>query len=74
MSIDTQFENTACTKYEAILEDYLEGALDAAEMRSAEGHWRDCAGCRAAFGHVNRKLRAIFASRALGSQGAIWPQ
>jgi hypothetical protein len=45
MATDTQYGMNACTKYEAILEDYLEGALDADESIAAEKHWRDCAGC-----------------------------
>src|SRR5579862_682371 len=67
MSIDPQFENTACTKYEAVLEDYLEGALGAVESRAAEAHWRDCAGCRAALNQASASVRLLrFAGPAAG--------
>ncbi len=48
MATDTEFGNTACTNYEALLEDYLEGALSAADAKIAEQHWQNCASCRAA--------------------------
>ena len=59
MAIDPGFETKACTKYEALLEDYLEGALDAVESRAAEAHWRDCAGCRAALDQASASIRML---------------
>lgn len=48
MAKDTEFGSTACTSYEALLEDYLEGALSVADARIAEQHWQNCASCRGA--------------------------
>jgi anti-sigma-K factor RskA len=59
MSTDSGFETKACTKYEAILEDYLNGALDSVESRAAEAHWRDCAGCRAALDQASASVRLL---------------
>lgn len=70
MSIDERFENTACTKYEAILEDYLEGALDPVESRAAEAHWRECAGCRAALDQGSASVRLL---RAVGPSAGPGP-
>jgi anti-sigma-K factor RskA len=67
MSTDAGFETTACTKYEAILEDYLNGALDSVESRAAEAHWRDCAGCRAALDQASASVRLLrFAGSSAG--------
>jgi anti-sigma-K factor RskA len=70
MSIDERFENTACTKYEEILEDYLEGALEPVESRAAEAHWRDCAGCRAALDQASASVRLL---RAAGPSAGPGP-
>lgn len=45
---DTNLTMT-CTKYEAILEDYLEGVLDETGTEEARRHLQTCAGCSAAF-------------------------
>jgi hypothetical protein len=59
MSTDTGFKTTACTKYEALLEDYLGSTLDAAQSMAAEQHWRDCAGCRAALQEASASVRLL---------------
>jgi anti-sigma-K factor RskA len=59
MSTEAGFETKVCTKYEAMLEDYLDGALDATESRAAEAHWRDCAGCRAALDQASASVRLL---------------
>src|ERR1700733_9753209 len=59
MATDTGFEMTACTKYEALLEDYLEGALDAAESTAVEKHWRDCTSCRVALDQASASVRLL---------------
>jgi hypothetical protein len=67
MSTDAGFETTACTKYEAILEDYLNGELGPVESRAAEAHWRDCAGCRAALDQASASVRLLqFAGPSAG--------
>ena len=60
MSKDTELENrVACTRYEAMLEDYLEGALSAVETRTAEDHLRNCAACRGAFEQASAGARLL---------------
>jgi anti-sigma-K factor RskA len=58
----TELGTNACTKYELHLEDYLEGALDAASSREIEVHSRDCAGCRAALGEASVAVRLLRAA------------
>jgi len=62
MATGTEFEYAACSKYEAVLEDYLEGALSVADARNAENHWRDCAACRDALEQATGTPRAIASS------------
>ena len=45
MDAQNEFVSGACYGYEALLEDYLEGALDAANSRKVADHLRTCAGC-----------------------------
>ncbi len=59
MATDTEFGNIACTKYEAILEDYLDGALNPSDAKSAELHWRDCANCRGALEQAASGIRLL---------------
>ena len=59
MATNTEFGNTACAKYEALLEDYLEGALSAADAKSTEVHWRNCAACRSALEEAAVSVRLL---------------
>jgi anti-sigma-K factor RskA len=57
MSTDTEFGNKACKSYEALLEDYVSGALIAADAKLAEQHWQSCASCRAALEQAASSVR-----------------
>ena len=59
MATDTEFANTSCTSYEALLEDYLEGALNAAEANTAEQHWQNCVACRGALEQAASSVRLL---------------
>ena len=59
MAMDTGFETTACRKYEARLEDYLEGTLDAAESMAVEKHCRECGACRVALDQASASVRLL---------------
>ena len=59
MSTDTELENKACTQYEALLEDYLGGQLSAAEARTTEQHWRNCAACRDALEQASQSAHLL---------------
>jgi hypothetical protein len=45
--MNTQNESVsgACTEYEAVLEDFLDGALDGGSSRKLTEHLKSCAGC-----------------------------
>jgi anti-sigma-K factor RskA len=59
MATDTEFGNIACTSYEAMLEDYVEGTLSAADAKVAEQHWQNCAGCRGALDQAASSVRLL---------------
>ena len=48
MTTDTESGSIACTSYEAVLEDYLEGKLSAADAKVCGAALADCAACRGA--------------------------
>lgn len=47
--MEAEHDGTGCAKYEALLEDLVDGKLDGAEATSLANHMKDCAGCRSAF-------------------------
>lgn len=49
----------ACPRYEALLEDYLEGVLDKAGAETARSHLQDCAGCSAALDRAVSSVRLL---------------
>lgn len=59
MATETDFGNTACRDYEAVLEDYIGGALSAADARIAEQHWQNCASCRDALEQALPSVRML---------------
>jgi anti-sigma factor RsiW len=44
--MDAEYHGTACRKYEALLEDLLNGELGAADANSLREHIKECNGCR----------------------------
>ena len=56
---ETEYKNSACVKYEPMLEDYIEGELDEAEAKAAAQHLQDCVGCSAAFDQVAGSVRLL---------------
>jgi anti-sigma factor RsiW len=59
MATETEFGYTACAKYEALLEDYLDGALELTDAKTAEQHWQDCANCRGALEQAASSVRLL---------------
>jgi hypothetical protein len=45
MNVENEFVSGACMEYEAMLEDYLDGALDNASARKVADHAATCEGC-----------------------------
>jgi anti-sigma factor RsiW len=59
MATDTEFGNTACTRFEALLEDYLEGELSVGDAELTEQHWRNCAACRGSLEQAASSVRLL---------------
>ena len=49
----------ACPRFEAVLEDYLEGVLDEAGAEAARRHLQDCAGCSVALDQAVSGVRLL---------------
>jgi anti-sigma factor RsiW len=45
MNVENGFASGACIEYEAMLEDYLDGALDTTSARKVADHLSACEGC-----------------------------
>jgi len=45
MNAENDFATCACPEYEAVLEDYLSGALENGASRKVAEHLKSCAGC-----------------------------
>lgn len=50
---------TACAEFRAVLSGYLDGQLEAAEIRQADGHLAGCAACRAVTDETERLEREL---------------
>jgi len=69
MPKDMGLGNAACGQYEALLEDYLNGELSAADAKVAAEHWQSCAGCSAALQHAAASLRLLRAAKSSADPG-----
>jgi anti-sigma factor RsiW len=65
MARDKEFATSACADYEAILEDYLNGELSAADAKRVANHRKECAGCNEAIEHAAASVRLLRASGPL---------
>jgi hypothetical protein len=45
MNAENDFANCACSEYEVMLEEYLEGTLENGAVRKLSEHLKSCAGC-----------------------------
>ena len=54
-----QSSNSACLKYEAVLEDFLDGQLSASDSKDLAGHLAVCAGCRDALALAQDSVRLV---------------
>jgi anti-sigma-K factor RskA len=59
MATDTNFESAACSKYELLLEDYLNGELADADAKSVAEHFRDCSSCEDAVERAKASVRFL---------------
>ncbi len=68
MSADMALPNTACSQYEALLEDYLHANLNSTDAKRAEEHLSTCGACREALEDARASLRLF---RAAAPEGAV---
>jgi hypothetical protein len=47
--MEDKFRGTACTEYEVLLEDFVNGELGGTDAKTLAEHLKDCGGCRSAF-------------------------
>jgi anti-sigma factor RsiW len=59
MATNSGSGSTVCSKYEALLEDYLNGALTREDGKRVAGHLETCAGCREALADAEASLRLL---------------
>jgi len=59
MATDTNFGSAACSKYELLLADYLDGELADADAKSVAGHLSDCSSCQDAVERATASLRFL---------------
>jgi predicted anti-sigma-YlaC factor YlaD len=61
MSADMAMLNTACSQYEALLEDYLNASLSSTDASRAEQHLQSCGACRQALENAQASVRLFCA-------------
>lgn len=65
MARDKEFATSACAEYEAVLEDYLNGELQAIDAERLADHRQQCTGCNEAMEHAAASVRLLRASGPL---------
>ena len=75
MSMNQENRNTgsnyaACTQYEVMLEDHLQGELRGPEAAKLAEHLRSCVGCRAAFEEAAVSVRLLAIAEPAPDPGA----
>jgi predicted anti-sigma-YlaC factor YlaD len=69
MSMNAEYRTTACSQYEAALEDHLHGDLGGSEAVELAEHLKTCSGCRAALGDAVRSARLLRVAEPAGDPG-----
>jgi predicted anti-sigma-YlaC factor YlaD len=59
MSMNTEYRTTACSQYEAVLEDHLHGDLGGHEATELAEHLKTCFGCRTALDEAMLSARLL---------------
>jgi hypothetical protein len=59
MSMNAEYRTTACSQYEAALEDHLHGDLGGSEAAELAEHLKTCSGCRAALDEAVLSARLL---------------
>jgi hypothetical protein len=69
MARNPEFGQTDCQKYEPLLEDYLSGQFESADVASALEHSRGCAKCSAALEAAAMSTRVLRAAEPSADPG-----
>jgi len=72
MRTDAEYSAQACTKYEALLEDYLDGLLTGDAAGNVADHLSGCAPCRAALADAAAAARLLSAASPTPGPGAAF--
>src|SRR5580698_6913310 len=67
---NAEYNYEACTQYEAMLEDHLQGVLRGAPAAMLAQHLQSCLGCRAALQDANASARLLAIAEASPDPGA----
>jgi anti-sigma factor RsiW len=59
MSSNSEYRTTACSQYEAALEDHLQGELGGPQAAELAEHLKTCSGCRAALDEAVLSARLL---------------
>lgn len=59
MSSNSEYRTTACSQYEAALEDHVQGELGGHEAAELADHLKTCSGCRAALDEAVLSARLL---------------
>jgi len=67
--MEEQFRGAACTDYEVLLEDFVNGELNGADAKTLAEHLKDCGGCRLAFQDASICARLMHAAEPTPDPG-----
>jgi anti-sigma factor RsiW len=67
--MEEKYQGTACTQYEVMLEDFVNGELDSADAKILAEHLKDCGGCRSAFQDASACARLLRVSEPTPDPG-----
>ncbi len=68
--MDDKIRGTACTEYEVLLEDFVNGELRGADAKTLAEHLKDCGGCRSAFQDASACARLLHLAAPTPDPGA----
>ena len=69
MATNTKPGRAACRRYESLLEDYIQGELNAADADQVVSHVKQCAGCRDALDQAQVSVRLLRSAQMSADPG-----
>ena len=70
MSSNSEYRTTACSQYEAALEDHLQGELGGQQASELSEHLKTCSGCRSALDEAVLSARLLRVGEPAADPGA----